>query len=96
VSLLENAAGRGIEAHGRVLFPIARSLRVRLPGGDAGLVWSRPVGVLVAEAGSYRHVRVRDRTREIQWLLLGAGLAIALGIRLGRRRRPASFGFFGR
>lgn len=95
MSPVENAVGRGIEAHGRVLFPIARSLRVRLPAGRAGLVWSRPVGVLVAEAGSYRHVRIRDRTREIQWLLLGAGLTIALGIRLVRGW-PARRGFLGR
>jgi hypothetical protein len=78
--------GRGIGVRGRVLFPIARSLRVILPSGRAGVVWSRPVGVLVEEAGSYRHVRVRDRTRYIQWGILGAGLAIALAMRVVGRR----------
>jgi hypothetical protein len=78
--------GRGIEDHGRVLFPIARSLRVILPFGRAGAVWSRPVGVLVEEAGSYRHVRVRDRTREVRWGILGAGLVIALTMRVVGRR----------
>ncbi|MEP6994919.1 MAG: hypothetical protein ABI968_10390 [Acidobacteriota bacterium] len=87
-------AGPGIEAsRGRMLFPIARSLRVGWPGAAAGLVWNRPVSILVEEAGSYRHVRVPDRTRELQWLILGAGLTIGLLIRVAARPRR---GFSGR
>jgi hypothetical protein len=77
--------GRPIEAGGRILVPVAESLRLRAPGGVGGLVWNRPVGVRIEEADGSRYLPIRDRTREIQWLLLGIGLAAALWIRLARR-----------
>lgn len=89
--LVPRSPGRRIEVDGRTIVPIARSLRLPVPGGAGGLVWNRPVGILVEEAGGRRYVRVRDRTREIQWLLLGAGLAVAVVIWLAGRR-PARRG----
>ena len=77
--------GRAIEAGGRILVPVAASLRLRAPGGAGGLVWSRPVGVRIEEAEGSRYLPIRDRTRELQWLLLGIGLAAALWIRFARR-----------
>jgi hypothetical protein len=38
-----------IEHGERSLIPLARTLRVRLPGVAAGMAWSRPFGVVVKE-----------------------------------------------
>jgi hypothetical protein len=38
-----------IEHGERTLIPLARTLRLRLPGVAAGMVWSRPFGVVVKE-----------------------------------------------
>jgi len=74
-----------IEHGERTLIPLARTLRVRLPGVAAGMVWSRPFGVVVKEGPSHRLVRVVDPTRRIQWALLAGGLATAILVRLFRR-----------
>jgi hypothetical protein len=69
----------------RVLVPLARSLRLRLPGNAGGLVWNRPFGVLVREEARGRLVHIADWTRRIQWSLLAAGFAAAVVARLVRR-----------
>ena len=68
-----------------MLIPVARSLSLRAPAGVAALVWSRPAGVEVIAPGERRLLRVEDRTRRIQWLLLGAGLAVGLLLRWRKR-----------
>jgi hypothetical protein len=80
----ETTRGPAWEAAGRVLIPVARVLRLRAPGNLGGLVWSRPHGIEVLEAGQRRFIKVVDRTRYVQWLMLGAGLFVGL---LLRRRR---------
>jgi len=74
-----------IEHGERTLIPLARTLRLRLPGVAAGMVWSRPFGVVVKEGASHRFVRVVDPTRRIQWALLAGGLTAAILVRLFRR-----------
>jgi hypothetical protein len=72
--------------HGeRVLIPLSRSLRLRMPGHAGGLVWNRPFGIVVREGASSRLVRVVDATRWIQMSLLAAGIAGAVLARLVRR-----------
>ena len=39
------------------MVPIARALIIRLPGSTGGLVWNRPVAVLVQEHGQERRLR---------------------------------------
>jgi len=83
--IFETKAGEEV-AHGkRVLIPLARSLRLRLPGNAGGLVWNRPFGILVREGTRGRLVRVVDATRWIQTLLLAAGIAGAILAHLVRR-----------
>jgi hypothetical protein len=77
--------GPAYEAAGKVLIPVARSLLLRAPAGLAALVWSRPLGVEVLSAGERRLLEVGDKTRRIQWLLLGAGLAAGLLLRWRKR-----------
>ncbi len=73
-------------AAGRTIIPFTRALWLRLPGSTGGLVWSRPLKIAVDEAGRRRFVKVPDRTRQLQWILLGAGLIAGLWIRRSRRK----------
>ena len=83
----EERSGRPIDVRpGLALVPIARSLRFEAPAGKGGAIWSRPAGIRVEEGGESRFVAIPDRTRQVQWLLWGAGLAAALAIRWGRAR----------
>jgi hypothetical protein len=83
--VFETKAGEEV-AHGkRVLIPLARSLRLRLPENAGGLVWSRPFGVLVREGARDRLIPIADWTRRIQWSLLAAGFAATVVARLVRR-----------
>jgi hypothetical protein len=69
-----------------LLVPISRSLTIRLPAVLGGLVWNRPLGLLVERSGERRFIPIRDRTRQLQWLLLGAGVAAVLVCGIIRRR----------
>jgi hypothetical protein len=88
------SAGAGIEHQGRVLVPVARSFLLRPRGGRGGLVWNRPVAVLVEDPSGKRRLSIADPTRRIQWTLLAAGLAVAWFVR--HRRRRANRRPFGR
>ena len=76
----EQKAGEPVQIGSRRLVPFARVLHLQNPSWkQAGLIWNRPVSVLVVEAdGSERVLPVPDITRQIQFSLLGAGLAGAL------------------
>lgn len=65
--------------------PISRSVRLEWRRG--GLIWNRPLGVLVRAGGRETRVPIRDRTRRTQLALLGAGLVGSLVLRLVGRRR---------
>jgi len=95
VMAIESARGASVEHAGRVLRPVAQTLTLRLPRAG-GFVWNRPLGVEVEEQGRRSFVRVPDRTRQIQWLLLGTGLALGFLIRRIRRRRRAWWTILGR
>jgi len=86
---IESTRGAPVEHGGRVLCPVAQTLSLWLPGLAGGLVWNRPLGVEVEERTRKHFVRVPDRTRQIQWLLLGTGLAVGFLVRRIRRRRTA-------
>lgn len=86
---IETRAGEPVIAGGNVLIPMAKVLRVQLPGLPAGgLIWNRPSAVVVRDAAGQEQVlTVRDVTRQAQWTLLGGALALLLAARLLRRRR---------
>jgi hypothetical protein len=86
---IESTRGASVEHAGRLLRPVSWNLTLRLPGRAGGLVWNRPLGVEVEERGRRSFVRVPDRTRQIQWLILGTGLALGFLARRIRRRRRA-------
>jgi hypothetical protein len=69
----EARQGDPIHAGGRTLTPVARSLRISLPGKTVGLIWNRPVAVNVQAAGEAdRMIPVVDGTRIAQLCIVGA------------------------
>jgi len=74
--------------HGnRLLIPVAGSVSVRFPGRWGGLVWNRPLGIVREEGKERAFVLIPDRTRQVQWLLLGTGVAVGILFRFVSRRR---------
>jgi hypothetical protein len=85
---IETKCGRPIQASGQTVVPVARAVRLRLPILHGGLIWNRPVAVVVRGAdGSEYEVPVHDVTRRVQLLVLAAGLCGSLLIWLLMRRR---------
>jgi hypothetical protein len=56
--------------------PRSQALVVRWPGG--GLVWNRPVAVVVEQNGQVKRLPIGDVTRGVQAGLLALGLAVAM------------------
>jgi hypothetical protein len=56
--------------------PQSQAVTFRWPWG--GLVWNRPVAVLVERGGETRRIPVVDVTRVVQLGLLGFGLGLAV------------------
>lgn len=84
----ETRAGEPVQVGGARIIPFARSLRLQIPGRTAGLVWNRPVSVLVQYAdGSEKILPIYDLTRLAQLGLLTAGLLAPLLIWRARRSR---------
>lgn len=75
----ENQAGQPFSAGGRTITPISQAIQLRLPFLSGGLIWNRPVSVVVQNAaGQEETIPVRDETRIQQITILAAGLAGAL------------------
>ncbi len=71
---IEDKIGEAVAANGTTLTPVARSLRITIPGLHGGLIWNRPVAVHVRPAaGEEWTMPVRDVTRQAQWGLLASG-----------------------
>jgi hypothetical protein len=85
---IETRAGAPVQAGNISLIPLARSMRIQLPGTPGGLVWNRPVSVVATGPGGRQQVLpVLDVTRRAQLVLLGAGLlgSLLLWLTFGRR-----------
>ncbi len=88
---IETQIGDEVVAGELRLAPVARSLRLMLR--KVGLVWNRPVGVVVRDAaGDETLVRIRDLTRRVQLALLAAGVlgSAVLWRRLHHRREETA------
>jgi len=91
---VETSRGDEVEHGNRVLVPIGKSVCVSFSHLPGAIVWTRPMGVEVHEAGEERLLPVHDWTRQLQWLFLCAGMAGGLLLhraRSRRRRRRHSF-----
>lgn len=76
----ETRTSEAVQAGSRRLVLYSKVLRVQIPGWhNGGLVWNRPVAVMVTTAeGQETMLPVRDTTRLVELLLLGAGLVSGL------------------
>ena len=87
----ETQTGEAYLAGDTQITPLARVLRIQLPGPYKGLIWNRPTGVLVKTPdGQEQHLPVRDVTRQAQLTLLGIGLFGGFLIWLLSRRRDST------
>lgn len=77
---IETRSGQPIQAGDATLTPFAQSWQVRFPNQSGGLVWNRPVSVLVTSANGQEQVLpVTDITRLALWALMG-GCALTVMI----------------
>lgn len=56
--------------------PQSRTVEIRWTGG--GLLWNRPVALLVEQEGESRRLPIRDRTRLIQVVFFGLSVVFGL------------------
>ncbi len=87
---IETQWGKPIQSNGRKIIVQSRALQINFPFISGGLVWNRPVSVLVlSDDGQDRFLHVRDVTGLVQ-LLLFINAVVAIGISLlgwSRRQR---------
>jgi hypothetical protein len=84
----EYQSGEPLTVNGTTLTPQSRAFSLRWPNG--GLVWNRPVAVLVEREGQVERLPIADVTRYAQIALYGSALffaLMALVASLGRRRK---------
>jgi hypothetical protein len=70
------ASGNPVTVGDVTLTPQSQALTVRWPSG--GLVWNRPVAVLVEREGATERIPIVDVTRVVQLGLLSFSLALGI------------------
>ena len=87
---VENQAGQSIRFKGNTLVPFAQVWQLKPPWTKGGLIWNRPVSVVVRDAQNLETVvTIQDVTRQISWLLFGlsfASVMLAFLTRLKQRK----------
>ncbi len=84
---IETLPGGTIQSGPNKITPFSQAVKLMLPGSRGGLVWNRPVSVLVQGTdGSENVLPVVDVTRIAQLALLGVGLAFGILFWLINRR----------
>lgn len=84
---IETSPGETIQAGKTKITPFCQAVKLMLPGSRGGLIWNRPVSVLVqGDDGSEYVLPVVDVTRIAQFALLGIGLAFGVLFTLINRR----------
>jgi hypothetical protein len=84
----ETRAGEPRSIGDSTIVPMARVLRVQIPGMPVGLIWNCPAAVMVhTAAGEERVLPVVDPTRQTLLLLMGAMIGMVLFAGLLRRRK---------
>ncbi len=72
----ETRVGEPIRVHGATIFPVARVLRILPRSFFGGLIWNRPVAIVVQrEDRADRVIPIVDATRQVQISLLAGGIA---------------------
>ena len=70
---IETHAGEPISAGDVTIIPLAKSLRLMIPGIPTGLIWNRPIAIVARTVSGDEHViPVRDPTRRAVLSIWGA------------------------
>ena len=70
----QTSAGEPVKVDDLTVYPVARSYRIDFPAAKGGIVWNRPLAVIVEDADGNRQILpVIDRTRQLQILIFAAG-----------------------
>ncbi|HEX7974047.1 MAG TPA: hypothetical protein VF498_06540 [Anaerolineales bacterium] len=84
---IETRSGQPLQVGRASLTPFSQSWQFRIPAISGGLIWNRPVSVLVTDAnGREQVIRVPDVTRQVQLALIGACALAAIFLRLMFRK----------
>lgn len=76
---VETRGGEPFTSGGNTITPFAQSLRIQIPGLPGGLIWNRPVSVLVNTTdGQEQVLHIHDINRWTIWSIFGASLAIVM------------------
>jgi hypothetical protein len=89
---IKTTAGEPVLAGNARLTPLARSVQIKVPSLGAVLSWDRPVAVIVETAAGEQVLPVRNLTRRLQLILIGASLVGLLLGWLWQRRQVESPG----
>ena len=84
---VETRAANPLEAGTYTLVPLTKVVRVHIPGWLGGVIWNRPIAVVVNTGGEEQVLPIRDLTRVIQFWIFGSGLLLVLSAWLFSRRR---------
>jgi hypothetical protein len=75
----QTIAGEPVNVGEVSVYPVARSYRINFPSARGGIVWNRPLAVIVEDSsGSRQIIPVQDRTRQLQIAILAAGFVSTL------------------
>jgi hypothetical protein len=79
IFIQQTNAGEPIEVNDLTLYPVARSYRINFPKVHGGILWNRPLAVMVEDSVGNRQVLpVVDLTRLLQIAIFGAGFIISM------------------
>jgi hypothetical protein len=85
---VETRAGDPIAVGDSKIVPLAKVAQLKIPGWFGGVIWNRPVAVVIqTEDDKEQVVPVRDVTREAQLAIIGSGLFVILMAWLLTRRK---------
>jgi hypothetical protein len=71
----ENQVGQPFSANGVTITPISQAIQIRHSSSSGGLIWNRPVSVVVqTPEGQEQIIPIHDETRIRQIAILGIGL----------------------
>lgn len=71
----QTSAGEPVAMGDVTVYPVARSYRIDFPAARGGIIWNKPLAVIVEDTqGSRQIIPVKDVTRRIQVAILAAGI----------------------
>lgn len=92
IIIQQTSAGEPVQVNDLTVYPVARSYRIALPGARGGIVWNRPLAVIVEDnEGTRQILPVIDRTRQLQFAIFSAGFigTLLTWLIFRKSRKPA-------